>query len=697
MEFTIVHQIPGRIRLRYNRYGYSRRQAMLMQMLLSLQEGIDSVTVNPETGSILLVYTGIPLTSALAFIKALGPKYLDDEELLASVTVPEAQENLFISLSSMVLRFLLKKLLPLPIRRSLLLLNVAPRIGKGIESVMAGKPFCANTLDATALGLSFASGDISTTSSINLLLNMGDVMEDYTRRKSYDNLAQSLLLRDENVQVLVDGEEKSISSRMLKAGDVIVVRAGSAISADGTVESGEGAVNQAAMTGESLPVKKEKGDSVYASTILEEGELHIKVRAAGGETRVSRIADMIDRSQDLKATSQVRAEQAADRIVPYNFLLALVTYLVTRNPTKAASTLLVDYSCAMKLSAPISVLAAMRDSAQLGIMVKGGKYLEDLAHADVFVFDKTGTLTESMPHLAEIVTFGGRDENEVLRNAACLEEHFPHSLARAVVKAAVERKLDHKEKHTKVQYVVAHGIASTLDGEELRIGSAHFIFEDEKIPMTREIRKEMDRLEKDGCSELFFAQGGELAGIIAIKDPLRKESPSTIAKLKSLGATHVVMITGDGEATARAIAWSAGIDEYISQALPDQKIALIKRYQAEGHKVVMVGDGINDSPALSAADVGIAMGQASSIARETADILLPDDGLASLPILREIGLRLADRIDGNNRLIVALNSALIAGELAGTIAPATAALVHNGSTVAISMESMRPLVEIPAP
>ncbi|WP_191017988.1 heavy metal translocating P-type ATPase [Treponema zioleckii] len=461
---------------------------------------------------------------------------------------------------------------------------------------------------------------------------------------------------------------------------------------DGEVVAGEGMVNQASMTGESLLVEKRAGTAVFASTIVEEGEIRISVKAVGGETRVNKIVSLIDRSQELKAASQVRAERIADRLVRYNFLLAGLTFLTTRNFAKAASTLLVDYSCAMKLSAPICVLSAMRDSAKCGIMAKGGKYLEELAKADTFIFDKTGTLTESMPKVSAVIPFGNRTENEVLKLAACLEEHFPHSLARAVVREAADRGIDHIEEHAKVDYVLAHGIASSLGEEKLRIGSAHFIFDDEKIKCPKEAEKVISEYSETGSSLLYFSIGDELAGIIVIDDPIREESVKAVARLRALGVKNIVMITGDGENTARIIAKKAGIDKYISQALPDSKVEYIKKMQAEGHKVVMVGDGINDAPALSVADVGIAMGAASQIASQTADILLPDNGLDSLPELRLIGLKLMERIRGNNAMIIGINTSLIALGLAGTISSSTAALLHNGSTVAISMSAMRPLI-----
>lgn len=694
MKFNIVHSLQGRVRVRYPRYLLDGKQAALVQMLISLQEGIKSVAVNIISGSVLIEYEGISEAVALSYLRAIDDKYLKNEELLKSVATPVAQESLLYVLLEMVATHYIKKfLIPFPIRRILSAFGILPRARKALGSIVRGKLFCADTLDATAIILSYATGDVNTSSSIRLLLNMGDTLEDYTKRKSYDSLASSLLNADESVQILVDGEEKSITANLLKTGDVVICRAGSVIPVDGTVISGEAMVNQSSMTGESLPVHKKDGASVFASTIVEEGEIQISVKSAGGETKVNKIVALIDKSQDLKAASQVRAERIADSLVGYNFLLAGLTYLCTRNFVKAASTLLVDYSCAMKLSAPICVLSAMRDSANCGILTKGGKYIEDLAKADTFVFDKTGTLTESTPKVTHVIPFGDNDEREVLKLAACLEEHFPHSLARAVVKEAADRGIDHSEEHAKVEYVLAHGIASSLNGEKLRIGSAHFIFDDEKIRKTKEAEAVIEKFADSGSSLLYFSIGKKLAGIIVIQDPIRTESVTALKQLRELGVKNIMMITGDGENTARIIAKKAGVDTYFAQALPDTKVEYIKKMQAQGHKVVMIGDGINDAPALSAADVGIAMGAASQIASQTADILLPDDGLQSLPALRVIGRRLMERINDNNTAIIGINTALIGLSLAGTVTASTAALLHNTSTVAISMSAMRPLIE----
>ena len=694
MDFRVVHRLPGRIRLRYDRHSLSQRQVALVQALVSMQEGVSSIQINCISGSILIQYQGIQEMQVLSYLKVLDQRYLENEELLASVVVVPQQESLVLLLASLAFRFMVGRLLPLSVRKIISFRAIMPRIRQGVLSVLSGKPFCADTLDGAAFLIAYFTGNATTATSIAFLLNMGDQLEDFTRRKSYDTLAHSILSLEDMVQVLRNGEELSVASRLLHPGDVVVLRCGSVVPADGKVIAGEGMINQASMTGEGLPVRKVVGDTLYASTLVEEGEFHLEVTAAGRETRVSRIVSMIEDSQSQKAAAQVRAERVADTLVRYNFLLTALTYFITRDITKAMSTLLVDYSCAIRLSAPICVLAAMRDCARQGIIVKGGKYLEELHRADVFVFDKTGTLTESQPKVVEIIPFGGRREDEVLKMAACLEEHFPHSLAQAVVQESVARGIDHREEHTQVEYVVAHGVTSTLEGKRLRIGSEHFIFEDEGIPRPKRMKSAVIRAAERGDSLLYFAEGDELAAVIAIHDTIRQETVEAIQELKAMGVREVVMLTGDGERTAKAIAGQAGISSYVAQALPDTKVEFIRSIRKQGRVVAMVGDGINDAPALAEANVGIAMGKASSVAGHTADIMLPDNGLQALPQLRRIGHCLDRRISVNNVLIIAVNSLLMAGGLVGFVPATVAAMLHNSSTVAISMASMRPLVQL---
>ena len=691
MNFKIAHSLPGRVRIRYDRHLFSPRQLGLIKNLTETQEGISSVEINPVSGSILIHYKDISEEQALSFFRALDKKQFENQELLNAVSMLDIpQPTLFSILAGRVISHYLKKLLPFPLRKTIQLINITPRLYQGAKCVMKGKIFCADVLDATALGFSFFSGDINTAGSVSFLLGIGEVLEEYIKRKSYDNLAYSLLNTEEVVNVLTDdGQEIQVHTKNLKQGDKVVCRIGGVIPADGTVVSGLAMVNQASMTGEGLAVEKKEGSGVFASTIIEDGEIVVSVKSAGKETRINQIVSLIDNSQALKAASQVNAERIANHLVKYNFLLAAGTYLATGNFSKAMSTLLVDYSCAMKLSAPICVLSAMRDSAENGIIVKGGKFLELISQVDTFVFDKTGTLTEAAPKVSKVIALGGRNETEVLRMAACLEEHFPHSLARAVVVEAKKRNLVHEEEHTKVEYVLAHGIASSVNGKKLRIGSAHFIFDDEKIPLTDEAKYHIEQLGETGDSILYFSEGDELAGLIAIKDFIRQDSVEAIEMLKAAGVKNIVMITGDGEKTARAVAQQAGITEYYSQTLPDQKVAYIQKFKSEGRIVAMVGDGINDAPALSTADIGIAMGKASSIAGQTADIMLPDDGLSSLPKLIKIGKNLKKRIKTNNDAIIGINSMLILGGLTNVISPSLAALLHNASTVAISMSAMR--------
>lgn len=548
-------------------------------------------------------------------------------------------------------------------------------------------------LDATALTTAAFTGNTNTASSISMLLNLGEQIEEVTKRVSYGNLAHKLLISDEPVHILENGEEKTIPADALKKDDLVIVREGSMIPCDGTVERGEGMVNQASITGESLPVDKKAGSGVFAGTILSEGELVIRTRTTGRDTKVHNIIKMIDNSQNLKANAQRRSENLAEKIVPLNFALAGITWLFTRNLTKTMSTLMVDYSCAMKLAAPIAVLSAMKEAAGLGISVKGGKYLEEAAEATTIIFDKTGTLTFANPKVEKIHAMKEYGEDFVLQTAACLEEHFPHPLGRAVVSLAEERGLLHPENHTKVEYIVAHGIASTLDGKKVRIGSAHFIFDDEKIPFDEKVRDIQEESAKNGESLLYLSYDGELAGVLTIGDPVRPEAREVVQNLRKTGIKRCVMITGDTEGAAKKIAETAGLDGYYSQALPEDKVSLIKKEKAGG-KVIMLGDGINDAPALSAADVGIAIEGSSSIASDTADIVLSEGGLSSVAATRILAQGLIRKISANNAFIIEVNSALLLLGVFGLISPQLAAILHNSVTVGISVKSMQPILKI---
>ena len=695
MNITVKHSLPGRIRVHYNAAEISRRQAVLAQTLIAVQDGITDIQVNLKVASFLVHYDVRTLSEAevLALFRVLSDKYLSDESLLATVAKIPESESIFDVLASTFFDVAVRSLLPMPIRNLLLYKRIVPRIVKAAQSIVSGKFFSTDLLDATALTVAVLDGKAQTARFVATLLDMGEEIEELTRRQSYNNLAQTLLVSNEPVHLIEGDQERTIPPSALKKDDLIVVRAGSQIPADGDVERGEGLVNQASITGESLPVEKKNGTTVFAGTILLEGELYIRVRTVGSETKVNNIIAMIDRSQSLKAAAQKRSELMAEKVVPFNFLLTGLTYLFTRNITKTISTLMVDYSCAMKLAAPIAVLSAMKEAAEHGISVKGGKYLEAAALADTVIFDKTGTLTYAEPVLTEVHPFGSFTQDEVLRLAACLEEHFPHPLGRAVVKAAQDQNLVHPERHAKVEYIVAHGIASSLEGKRLCIGSAHFIFDDEKVPTSKAIARVQKAAEKSGYSLLYLAVDGHLAGILTIGDPAREGTAETVAELKRLGVRNCVMITGDAEQAAAKVAAQAGITEYHAQTLPEDKVRYVQEARDSGHTVIMIGDGINDAPALSAADAGIAMDNCSSIAGDTADIVLSGDGLAGLVTVRKLGQQTLSRIDNNNKLIIGGNSLLLFAGMFGLIPPALAAILHNSLTIAVSIESMQKLLK----
>lgn len=694
MVITIHHSLPGRLRVHYDLHEISPRQAILAQSLIAVQDGITDISVNTNIGSYLILFdtSVISQTQIENLFKALGSKYLDDEKLLEAVSqIPITESIMSIFINTMIDHFA-KKLLPLPLRQFLLFINIVPRVLAALrECFTNGKIFSTQMLDATALTTAALTGNTNTASSISMLLTLGEEIEEVTKRVSYGNLAHKLLISDEPVHVLEDGEEKTIPCEALKKDDLVIVREGSMIPCDGTVERGEGMVNQASITGESLPVDKKAGNGVFAGTILSEGELVIRARSTGQDTKVQNIIQMIDNSQNLKAQVQKRSENLAEKIVPFNFALAGITWLLTKNLTKTMSTLMVDYSCAMKLAAPIAVLSAMKEAASCGISVKGGKYLEEAAEATTIIFDKTGTLTYANPKVEKIYAMKDYGEDFVLQTAACLEEHFPHPLGRAVVAMAEEKGLLHPENHSKVEYIVAHGIASTLDNKKVRIGSAHFIFDDEKIPFDATVKSIQEESLKTGQSLLYLSYDGELAGVLAIGDPVRPEAREVIDNLKKTGIRRCVMITGDTEGAAKKIAECTGLDGWYSQALPEDKVSLIKKERANG-KVLMLGDGINDAPALSAADVGIAIEGSSSIASDTADIVLSEGGLNNVTTTRVLAQGLIQKINDNNAFIIEVNSALLLLGVFGLISPQLAAILHNSVTVGISVKAMKPIL-----
>ena len=696
MRFNVRHSLPGRMRVGYDKNRLTPRQAALAANLLSLQDGFVSVSVNSLSGSFLIFYQTERQTedSVLSFLQVLDQKYLEDPKLLESVEEPERQIGLPEALFFMTVLHYSRRLLPPFMRRMIRIRSIAPRIFKGAASVSRGHISCTEVLDAAALLAAVVSGQGTTADNISFLLNVGETIEDFTRRKSYANLTETLLSEEIPVRLCSGDEEKQIPFRMLSPGDTIVVRIGDMIPADGDILRGEALINQAALTGEPLADEKRKGQSVYAGTIIQEGELHIRVRAVGSNTRIRGILNQLESSQQLKISSQIRSEQLADRLVRYNFLLAFLIWAVTRNTTKAVSALMVDYSCAMKLAAPIAVLTAMKEAAGKGISVKGGKFLEEAAKADAVVFDKTGTLTNAAPVLSRVIAFDGRSKSEILRTAACLEEHFVHPVARAVVDAAMREGLVHPENHAKVEYIVAHGIASRLNGKRILIGSAHFVFEDEKIQKPSEWTEIYNSAVGNGESLLYLAEEASLIGIFAVRDTVRPEAAPTLSVLRRQGVRYLGMITGDDEGAARTVAVEAGLDSWISRALPEDKTAEIRRLRDKGYKVMMVGDGINDAPALSAADIGVAMGKAAAVAGDTADIVLSEKGnLTDLPKIIETGRLLLKRIDENNRGIIAVNSALILAGLFGALGASAAAVLHNSATVFFCARAAKPFTE----
>ena len=576
--------------------------------------------------------------------------------------------------------------MPNSVRKIWLTFKVVQYIGKGIRC-LARRKIEVPVLDATAIGVSVLRGDFNTAGSVMFLLGIGELLEEWTHKKSVGDLARSMSLNIKKVWLKREEQEILVPASDILPGDRVIVHMGNVIPFDGEVSCGEGMVNQASLTGESLPVRRTEGQSVYAGTVLEEGELEIIVRAVSGATRFEKIVTMIEDSEKLKSNLESKAEHLADRLVPYTLLGTGLVWAVTRNMTKALSVLMVDFSCALKLAMPISVLSAIREAGQNGITVKGGKYLEAVAEADTIGFDKTGTLTKAKPTVKEVIVFGDYPEPEALRIAACLEEHFPHSMAKAVVDAAKRRSLYHEEMHSKVEYIVAHGISSYIEGKKTIIGSSHFVFEDEKCRIRPEYQERFDTLPEE-YSHLFLAIDGELVAVICIEDPLREEAGEMVRFLKEEGVSKIVMMTGDSERTAASIAKRVGVDEYYSEVLPEDKAGFIEREKAAGRKVVMIGDGINDSPALSAADAGIAISDGAELAREIADITIAAEDLREIVVLKRLSNAMMHRIQGNYRGIVGINAMLIALGVAGIIQPTTSALLHNTSTLAISLKSM---------
>lgn len=686
MRYNIVYDNFNRLRVRCGSYALTQKQSFGLANELKKLAYVENAEVNHVSGSILVDYQSGRREDVLKYIKSLVIRDIPEGEVPATV---KADEKFRSDLTVMVGKKLAMNIIPTPIRTVITICKAAKYVIKGLDSLLKADINVA-VLDGTSVGVSVALGNFKTASSIMFLLGLSELLEDYTRNRTKLALSEQLSLNIDNVWLKTDGEPVQVPYSEIREGDKVIVYAGNVIPFDGAVVENEAMVNQATMTGESEPVCKKAGDSVFAGTAVEAGSIVVEVRSLADNSRLQKIIDLIDESENLKAGVQSRAEKLADSIVPYSFLGFAAAWLLTGNLTKAVSVLMVDFSCAIKLSTPISVISAMREAAEYGATVKGGKYLEAFAAADTIVFDKTGTLTNANPKVIDVVSFNGYERDYVLKTAACLEEHFPHSVATAVVNKASEENLLHDEEHAEVEYLVAHGIVTKLNGERAIIGSAHFVFEDEGIELSEEQIAEIKE-KSCGNSSIFLAIGSKLAGMIVIDDPVRDDAAEIISMLRSKGINRICMLTGDAEAAAARVAKQLGLDMYVSQVLPEHKSEYIKALQANGHKVIMVGDGVNDTPALAAANVSAAMSDGSDIAREVADITLCNDDLTGLVAVREISTRLMERIHGNYRFIVGFNAALIILGIAGVITPATSALLHNGSTMLISAKSMTKL------
>ncbi|MBR1737838.1 MAG: heavy metal translocating P-type ATPase [Firmicutes bacterium] len=687
MRHKIVYDKKGRMRVRLG-ISLSYEQAAGLTTFLLNTEGVISAEVTAINGGMLIYYKAGFRDSILKRISDMKKRDIP-EEADPSAEARALDADFKKKLFDLLIRAAVRKfLIPAPINALFTLKRAGGFISNGLTSLFDGKINVA-VLDAVSISSAILSGSYSTANSIMMLLGISELLEEYTHKKAKATLAKSIYMNVDKVWLVTEQGDIQIPGAQLKKGDNIRVRAGSMIPVDGEVYEGEANVNESSMTGEPLPVLRSVGASVYAGTAIDEGSIVITVRNLPDESRMQKIADMIDESENLKASVQSKAEKLADAIVPYSLLTAIGTYIFTQNVQKALSVLMVDYSCAIKLSSPICVISAMREAVTHNLMIKGGKHLESYAKADTIVFDKTGTLTRTCPQVEKIYGFNGYSENEVLKISACIEEHFPHSIARAVVRKAEEMQLNHEEEHADVEYVVAHGIATILNGERTLIGSAHFLFEDEAIEIDDDIRKTIKDAE-GGCSALYLSIGKKLVGMICINDPVRSEAAEVIEKLKENGFKKVIMITGDSDAAAKNACEKLGIDEYYAQVLPENKAELVAKLKENGHTVVMVGDGINDSPALAAADVSVAMRSASDIAREVADITLLSEDLMSLITLRELSDKLFERISENHRFIVGFNTLLIIGGITGVLTPSASALLHNVSTTCISGLSTRP-------
>ena len=690
MKCTILHEGKGRMRVHVEKVRMTLHRADVLEAYLNHHDAIVHAAVYERTGDVVITYTG----RRSAAIAVLAGYKFDVAEYDALVTSADSrrlnreyQDKMFDLVAGRCLR---KLFLPAPLDAAYTAFRSIRFLWKGVRCVLSRR-LEVEVLDALSIGVSLLRGDFGTAGSVMFLLNLGSLLEEWTRKKSLDDLARSMALNVDKVWVRSQGTEVLVPLTKVRSGDEVVVRSGNMIPLDGTVLEGEAMVNQAALTGEAMPVRKAEGSTLYAGTVVEEGECVFIAKAEGGSNRYDKIVAMIEESEKLKSSTENRALVLADKLVPWCLGATVVTYLLTRNATRAISCLMVDFSCALKLSMPLAVLSAMRECGSYHITVKGGKYLEALSKADTIVFDKTGTLTRATPQVVEVVPFSGCNEREVLQLAACLEEHFPHSMANAVVRAAKERGISHEEMHSEVEYIVAHGIASRVGGQRVVIGSHHFVFEDEKCTIPTAEQQKFDAL-KPAYSHLYMAASGQLVGVICISDPLRPEAAAVLNGLRALGIQNTVMMTGDSERTAAAIAKQVGVDRFFAEVLPEDKANFVQQAKAEGHTVVMIGDGINDSPALSAADIGIAINSGAAIAREIADVTIKADSLEELVALKAIANSLQKRVHANYRFVLTFNSALIALGALGILQPASSAMLHNLSTIGISLKSMTNLL-----
>ena len=690
MRFKIEHEIRGRVRLHICQKRMTCRQADQLEYFLTKLNGVISVKVVERNQDVVICYSDnreemLRAIQRFSYEKAEAPEsYLQNSGREMNGEYWEKMVN------HVVLHYGKKIFLPLPVRTFLTTLKSVKYIWKGVRT-LAKCRIEVPVLDATAIGVSMLRGDFSTASSVMFLLGFGEILEDWTHKKSVDDLARSMSLNVSKVWLITEDSEVQVGTDEIKPGDRVRIHMGTVIPFDGIVTEGEAMVNEASLTGESMPVAKHESSYVYAGTVMEEGELTIRVKETSGSTKFEKIVTMIEETEKLKSAVESKAEHLADRLVPYTLAGTALSYALTRNVTKALSILMVDFSCALKLAMPISVLAAIREANAHHITVKGGKFLEAVAEADTIVFDKTGTITKAQPVVSDVISFCDEEPDELLKIAACLEEHFPHSMAKAVVRAAMDKGLVHEENHSKVEYIVAHGISSRIQDKKVIIGSYHFVFEDEQcvIPQGKE---ELFESLSGECSHLYLAIDGVLVAVIAITDPIREEAPQVVSMLRKCGLSKIVMMTGDSERTAEVVAAKVGVDEYYSEVLPEDKASYVEKEHQAGRKVIMIGDGVNDSPALSAADVGIAICDGAEMAREIADITIAGDNLEELVTLKRLSNALVKRIHGNYRQIVGFNTGLILCGIGGVMQPATSALLHNTSTLAISVKSMKDLL-----